>query len=245
MFKFIIFLVALQGADAEFARIEDWSKTQPDSGPGAMGIGDEYYKAAGKFPKDRSRFMDKANEFWLKAWPALDQFWKDKTRENLKKIYASHGFAGARTLPKTEWMTDGASITSERVHTGNFAVKLIMPKGNEGNFHQPLKTDLKIPIGTKEVEVSAWVLSDGTDKFDDAIKPTLSDIDGKVLAAPGGAIPIDVPIWKKVSLKIPAARAVRLLLIFEFKSRQGVVFIDDVSVKFDGKEALPNGGFER
>lgn len=237
-------LVLLQSTDEELVRIAEWAKTQPENGPGAIGVGDEYFKSAKKYPKDRQKFLDQANEWWAKGWPQLDSFWKDKTRDTLRKIYAAP-VSAVHPIQKQEWTTDGVVATSERVHSGNFAAKLPMPKGNPDGYHQPLKNDLKLPAGCKELEISAWVLADGTNSSDDDMKPLVSDAKGKLLSATGTPIQSDIPVWTKITQIIPCVGAVRLQVFFEFKSRQGIVFVDDVSIKCDGKELLPNGGFEK
>jgi hypothetical protein len=241
----LLLLVALQTADGELSRIEEWSKSQPENGPGAVGIGDEYFKASKKFPKEKQKFIDHANEWWSKGWPNLDQFWKDKARENFKKLYASPAGGATKPLSKPEWTGDGSVVTGERVHSGNFAAKMAMPKGNEGNFAQPLKTEVKVPPGAKEIEISAWVLADGTNNANDDMKPLVYGAGAKLLSATGTAIEMDIPVWRKISQTVSAEGATRVQVVFEFQSRQGVVFVDDVSIKCDGKEILTNGGFEK
>lgn len=229
--KILLALLLLTQADAEFARLEEWAKAQPDNGPGRVGVGDEYWKAAKKFPKERMRFMDKANESWASGWPMLDAVWKDKTRENLRKLYCVSAFSKG-------------NVSGERVRSGVLAARLPMPKGNEGNYHQPLKLDVAIPAGAKSIEVSAWVLADGTDSTNDDMKPCVSSGAGKLLSATGSPIPMDLPVWTRISQTIKGDGAQKLSLVFEFQSRSGTVYVDDVSVKVDGKELLRDGGFE-
>lgn len=238
------FLLSLQAADAELTRIEEWSKTQPENGAGRIGVGDEYYKATKKFPKDKAKFMEKANEWWAKGWPELDAVWKDKTRENLKKIFATP--APARALTVGDWKSVDKMVASgERVHSGMSAAKISFPKGNEGSWLHMLKWEGQLPAGVQEVVVTAWVLSDGTNNVNDDMKPHLVGPNGEIIYSTGTPIPMDFPLWKKLEVKVPAKGAVRLHLFFEFQSRLGTVYVDDVSIKADGKELLTNGGFEK
>lgn len=241
----LLIALLLQAADAELSRIEEWAKGQPDNGAARVGVGDEYWKSSKKFPKDRLRFVDRANEAWATGWPMLDAFWKDKTRDNLKRLYASAAGPAVRPLAKGEWISDGAAVSGERVRSGVASARIPMPKGNEGNYAQPLRCDIKLPAGAKELEVSAWVLADGTNSANDDMKPVVTGAGGKLLSAAGTAIPMDVPVWTPVSQKLKVDGAVKVSVYFEFQSRQGIVFVDDVSVKCDGKELLANGGFER
>jgi hypothetical protein len=235
-------LLSLQAADNEMTRIEEWAKTQPDSGPGRIGVGDEYYKAVKKFPKEKARFMEKANEWWAKGWPDLDAVWKEKTRESLKKIFATSAPSKGVVA---DWKGEKVTASGERVHSGMFASKIQFPKGNEGNWLHMLKWEGQLPNNVVEVVVTAWVLSDGTNSVNDDMKPHLTGPNGEIIYSTGTPIPMDFPLWKKLEVKVPAKGASTLRLFFEFQSRLGTVYVDDVSVKADGKELLLNGGFEK
>ena len=241
MTRLLVILLALQTADAEMARLDEYAKGQPDIAPAKIGIGDEYYKAARKFSKDRLRFMDKASEYWAAGFPGLDDVWKDKTRENLKKIYSSPAGAGARPVSK-EWTVESVVLSGERVHSGLSAARVAMAK--DGALHHAMKMSVNLAPGSKSVEVSAWVLTDETDSANDDLKVLIAGKDGKILAAPGAAIVADVPAWRLVKLTVPCDGGAKLSVFFEFQSSKGVAFVDDVSIKVDGKELMKDGGFE-
>ncbi len=241
MIRTLIVLLALQTADAEMSRIEEWAKSQPDNGPAKIGIGDEYYKAARKFPKDRVRFMDRASDSWAAGWPDLDEFWKDKTRENLKKIYTSPAGAATRAISK-EWTVETVAVSGERVRSGAFSARITMAK--DGALHHAMKMSVNVPAATLSAEISAWVLTDGTDSTEDDLKVITNNAEGKLLSAPGVGFSKDLPVWRQSKITVSCEKVSKLMVFFEFQSKKGVAFVDDVSVKLDGKEMVKDGGFE-
>lgn len=239
----ILIPLALQSYEEAAAKLaEDLAAAA--NGPSKVAVGDEYVKLLKKFPKKRAELIESASDAYGKAWPDLDAVWKTKTREQLARLYSSPQPA-TRPMPKGEWRAEGAVVSGERVRSGLSAVKITMPKGNADGYYIPLRTVLKLPAGAAEVEVSAWVLSDGTNNVNDDVKPTVTGAAGKLLYAQGSAIPLDLPIWTKVEKKIACEGGLTIEVQFDFLSRKGTVYVDDVSIKVDGKELLTNGSFER
>lgn len=234
MFKVLALLLAAQAADVEFARIEEWAKSQPENGPGKISVGDEFYKASRKFPKDRVRFMDRANESWAAGWPLLQDTWKDRVRQNLRRMFASP--VGVQPLPKV-WTVETVTASPERVRSGRFAARITMSK--DGNLHHAMKAVFAVPPGAKTVDVTAWILTDETESAEDDLKVIVFGGDGKVMTAVGSPIPIDVPAWTKVTVSVPVDGAARFGVFFEFKSTKGVAFVDDVEVKIGDVSLFP------
>ena len=235
-----------KGKDDVFRKLLEHEAKELKSGPELIGMGDEWSALLKRYPKGRTALLDRAGMFWAKGWPLLDEFWRKTSRENLSRIYVGQAGAGAaKPLSPGGWNAEKVALSGERVHSGAFAARLPMPKGNEGNFHQPLKLELPIPAGTKSLEVSAWVLADGTDNVNDDMKPSVSGAGGKLLSATGTPIPMDLPVWTRVSQTVSCEGALKLSLVFEFQSRKGCVFIDDVDIRVDGKSIFTNGGFEK
>ena len=239
-------LLLSQAADTEMARIDEWAKGQPENGPGRIGVGDEYFKAVRKFPKERSRFMDKANEWWAKGWPDLDAIWKMKARERLSKVYAAATPAPERKLPVTGWTAiGGAKADSLRVRTGSSALHLKIARKDGGLADIGGSESFDVIAGT-EIEVTAWVLTDGTDGSEDKFGFVLYDAKGKSLATKELLASKDTPVWTKLSEKFELPKgAVRGKFGILISSKVGDIWYDDFSVKVDGKEQLPNGSFER
>jgi len=238
------FLMSLQAVDAELARIEEWAKTQPDNGPGKIGIGDEYYKATKKFPKDKAKFMDKANEAWAKGWPDLDVFWKDKTSVNLKKIYAGAG--GSKPLPKgwSAWQTFRGSISGEMAHSGGYALR-IEPNKNTGLSQCFNCTPVAVQPG-KPFVFSYWALSDGTNLPNIGFAACWRDATNQATGTTETGFVANCPVWTHVTVSgtVPEKTvAVHVNCICALQ--QGFMMFDDISLLVDGKEMIQNGGFEK
>jgi hypothetical protein len=75
----------------------------------------------------------------------------------------------------------------------------------------------------------------------------LSDKDQKPISVPQKGISKDFPIWTKLTFEaegIPED-AVRANIEVVSFSKAGVIFVDDLSIKVDGKEGLKNGSLDR
>ena len=234
-------LMCLQGVDAEMARIEEWAKTQPDNGPGKIGIGDEYFKATKKFPKDKAKFMDKANEAWAKGWPDLDPFWKQKTTESLRKIYAGAG--GFKPLPKgwSAWQGFKGSVSGEMHHSGGFALK-IEPNKNTGLSQCFNCTPVAVQPG-KPFTFSYWALSDGTNLPNIGVAVCWRDTVNQATGNTETGFVANCPVWVKVIATgtVPEkTSAVHINCICALTT--GFMMFDEMSLVVDGKELI-NGGF--
>lgn len=239
----LIAILLSQASDAEMARIDEWAKGQPENGPGRIGVGDEYFKAVKKFPKERARFMDKANEWWAKGWPDLDPIWKDKTRESLRRIYAGQP-APAKGL--RDWGVGQfvkADCASTCVRSGLYSMRLLPQKTNIG-LAEAATTRFAVK-GVKEISASLWSLSDGTDGGETAVIHVY-DGRGKEVATALFNIPSDTPVWIKCEAKVTLPDdAATATFIYLSSSKKGTVYVDDLSIKGDAKELLPNGSFDR
>lgn len=219
---------------------EDLEKAETASAK--VGVGDEYVKLLKKYPKKRQEIIDAASDCYAKAWPDLDPFWKTKTREHLMKLYAPPVPGKGGNFPEG-WSgpVDGThkiSLSSERVHSGGTAVKLV--PGAKARNARLLYTPTVKGAG-KKVEFSIWVLTDGTGSADDEVRFYL---DGSVSSK---KLSKDTPIWTRIIFEADTVggsfdRANIEVVLF---SKEGTVYVDDLSVKVDGKEILQSGGFEK
>lgn len=232
-----------QAADAELARIDEWAKTQPENGLGKAGIADEYYKVSKKFPKEKARFMDKANEFWLAGWSDLQEFHQDKIRENLRKIYAGPAAPG-KALDKS-WSQGQfikADVSSAIVHSGAYAIRVFPQKSNTG-LAEGLKIKVKVQPG-KEHVLSFWSLSDGVDG-DESVVLHVYDGSGKEVQTQTASLRKDVPVWAPVKWTFtPPEGAVNAEFVQVTSSKKGAFYIDDFSLKIAGVETFKDGGLE-
>lgn len=210
-------------------------------------MGDEWVTAAKKFPALSRIFYDRASQWYSLAWPDLDLRSKEKLRIQGLKLAASRPPGGARKGLPQGWVGDGilagmgTPVTDGAVaHTGSYSIKIVPSDEKVKNTFTQLKSDvLEIPPG-KELEYAAWVLSNGTESSNDRLMLYfIEKNNGSVF------IPTDLPFWTRVSgkLNIPDG-ATRVMLGAIQSSKKGNVWIDDVSIKVDGKEIIKNPSFE-
>lgn len=233
--------LALQSYEEATAKLAD-DLSKAETATAKVGVADEYVKLLNKFPKKRQELLDAASDAYGKAWPDLDVFWKMKTRERLARLYLPKPPAQAGNFTDG-WSgpVDGAhkiSVSAERVHSGGGAAKLV--PGAKARNARLLYTPTVVGKG-KKVEFSLWILTDGTAADNDEIRFYL---DGSISTR---KIPKDLPVWSRISFEADTIggsfeRANIEVVIF---SREGAVYVDDVSIKVDGKEQLKGGSFDR
>lgn len=220
-----------------------------DTAPKKVGLADEWVSAAKSFPALFRIFYDRAAYHYAAAWPDLDPVWKEKVRERGMKLAAARPAGGFRKGVPGGWVGDplppGATMPTldgTIAHTGSYSVR--MNPGDpkvKGSWSQ-LKTDvLAIPQGSKELEYSAYVMSNGTDNANDRLVLYFVD-----RSADSVYVPLDTPMWKRVGGKVRVPdNAVRVVLGLIQNSGKGNIWIDDTSVKVDGREILKNPSFEQ
>lgn len=216
--------------------------TAAETAPQKVGVGDDYVKLSKKYPKKRQELLDAASDAYAKAWSGLDPVWQMKSREHLAKIYAPIIPGRVGTIPEG-WSgpvdtSHKVSLSNERVHSGGVAAKLI--PGSKARNARLLYTPTVKGLG-KKIEFSVWVLSDGTDSTSDEVR---FYFDGSVTSK---AIQKDTPAWTRLIFEVDTVGGSierGNIEIVSF-SKTGTIWVDDLSIKIDGKEQLQNGGFEK
>ena len=90
------------------------------------------------------------------------------------------------------------------------------------------------------------MLTDGTDSAEDKLFATVTTADSRVAANPSVFVSPDQPWFKRIEVRFTAPEtAAKLTVGFAVMSTRGTIFIDDVSLKQDGRELLKNGSFEQ
>lgn len=213
-----------------------------------VGLGDEWISAAKDFKPLYRAFYDRAARHYAAAWPDLDPVWKDKARIQGMKLAASRPPGGSRKGLPAGWIGEQAVAGMKMpvwdgsiAHMGSYSVKLIPPDEKVQNSFSQVKSDpIAIPPGSKEIEFSAWAMSNGTESPGDYIGIHFPNLFVK-------EVPVmpDTPFWVQYSAKIPVPQgATGMVFTGVIKSKRGNVWIDDASVKIDGKEMLKNPSLE-
>lgn len=245
------YLVHSKDATLKGLAEHELDETRLATGLQKVSMGDEWVAAAKKHPALNKIFYDRAAQWYVKAWPDLDGPGKQKLRDQAKKLAASRPpGVGRKGLP-TGWIDtasmDGFPPTLDGTiaRTGSLSAKILPPaeKAKAGSA-SIAKTEM-LAIQPKPVELIAYTLSDGTDNGTDRVAIGFYDAAGNSLAYHQAFLPNDLPFWTPVTIKaVPPPNAARADVQFWQYSKKGNIWIDDVSLKVDGKEVVKNGSFE-
>lgn len=217
-----------------------------------VGLGDDWVIAAKSFPALSRIFYDHASKFYISAWPNLDEVWKDKARTQGRKLATARP-QGAQRKPLPQgwkagtWPGGRAPVIDGTVsHTGSYSVRLVAPDPKVKGSYSQLKSEIFPVAGAKSVEISAYVMSDGTEDATDRLYVNFTGPRGQWLGSSGPFIPIDIPFWNRISDSIPVPNgALQVEFWIVMYSKNGSILADDVSLKVDGKEILSNRSFEQ
>jgi len=208
-------------------------------------VGDAWAKGL-KGPARQACF-DRMNLHYSAAWEKLDDFGKMKLRDRLSKLYApaAPGKPNAEALAGWGGVLGAASkieIVGVKVRSGGLALRYTPKDTTKGT----VTSSKPIPVTPgKKLEVSAWVLTDGTDGAGDSILFAVRDGKGGYSWSNGVPIRPDFPVWTRISGEtvLPDGSFSAEVQI-TFNSKAGSLFVDDLSIKLDGKELLTRGNFE-
>jgi hypothetical protein len=90
------------------------------------------------------------------------------------------------------------------------------------------------------------VASDGTDSPKDRLILNWYNNRDEFIARSEPFMPVDSPWWQKVEINVEVPKdAVRFSVAALFFSTKGTIWLDDFSLKSNGKEMVENGSFEK
>ncbi len=197
----------------------------------------------------RQRMTERALHWWAKAWPSLpDGPQKAQLRDSLKKVLQNPAAPDVRGLRDAQGWTSphreqNAGPSARAAHSGRLSWQVTCGK-NSLERYTSLHTVFPAHPGAK-YEFSGWVLTDGTEAANDEINLPVFSADGKLLLHPLVYMPVDSPFWSRLSTEFVCPEgASRVSLGVIVTSRKGVIFLDDLSLKCNGKELLHSPGFE-
>lgn len=215
-----------------------------------VGMGDEWVVAARKFPALSRSFFDRASQWYIAAWPNLDGLWKEKAREQGTKMAVARPLGTSRKGLPRKWQVSNViapippTLDGSVAHMGSHSIKIPAADPKISTSDNGIQSD-PIPFAGQNIEYSAYVRTNKTERQDDQLYISFFDETGGLVQISAEKIPSDVPFWNHVSgkLKAPAnAASVRLGAVV--RSKKGIAWVDDMSIKVDGNEILPNPSFE-
>lgn len=213
----------------------------------AVEVGDAWSKALGKAGPARQACLDRMSVHYAAAWPKLDDFGKAKLRERLGRLYlpVAGGKASPAALEGWGGVLGAASkieVVGQKVRSGALALKYSPKDLTKGTIN----SSKPVPVTPgKKLEVSAWVLTDGTDSAGDSFKFVVRDSKGGVPWSSGEAIRPDFPVWVRIAGEtVLPEGSFGAEVHITFNSKAGALFVDDISIKMEGKELFQKGSFE-
>lgn len=219
-------------------------------------MGDAWVQASGKMPGVYQRLArDRGAQWYTVAWNGLkgEPIWGDKLREQGLRVSQARPQGVTKKVMPKGWTVSplggGMSpvIDGTIAHSGSTSLKMIPsdPKV-PGSFTMLVAEKIPIPQGSKTISISAYVRTDGTESKADQVFANVFDATGKGIGTVGPKVTEDVPFWKRYEdvQNIPdQAASVQFGVIMN--SRKGNMWVDDVSMTFDGKtELLKNTSFD-
>ena len=211
----------------------------------AVEIGDKWLKAGDSAGALKPYFRDRAIAWYGKGWDAglkTEPVWGDKLRAKMQLLQALQlkpEWNQAKTAGWTYANVSGVGLKYAK--TGRKSAYMSNPNKGETLIRS---ARVAAPAG-KMFEMTAWVLTDGTDAFNDQIVFTAFNNGGQSVYQKIIQFIPDTPYWKKIVIAdVFPASAVSFDVAMSSGSTKGGVYIDDVSVKVDDKELIQNGSFE-
>jgi hypothetical protein len=233
-----------KGADAVLKALAEKELTEPRTGPEKMDLGEAWADAAPKLPALKKNILDRATHWYVQAWPSVDGPSKDKLRERFRKLFQTAGSIG-KAAPR-EWTAAAsdvkAGVSSAAARTGRNGFQIACARSKEGPSVVLSQSVAARPLAT--YELSCWVVADETNGTDE-LQATVQTRDSRTVVQPTVSSLPDQPWFKRIEARFTAPEtAAKIQVAFSVKSTKGTLFLDDLSLKQDGKELLRNGSFD-
>lgn len=201
-------------------------------------------------------FRERAAHWYAKAWSRLAPGEKGLLRERFAQVYRTPNPPPPKENPSwIGWYTPArnsyAEQTADYAHSGSWAVALRTRNGPHCALD--IIPDLPATPGA-ECDVTVWVLTDGTSGNSGGMGVPVfnqfgtgvSTAQNNILLTNQSSFEPDCPYWKKKTIKFTfPPNSVSFRVWFHLLAPdKGTLWIDDVSIKVDGREMCVNPSFE-
>lgn len=238
-----------QLAKAKLKEVQDAAGKDIAGAPGGtldqFENGDLWLTAAAKLPRYKQFFQLRAFFWYDQCWAQLDPVRKDLLRTRLKKALSNPvGQAFSPTQQLNGWPLSAGKVSSGLLYTVSGKKSLRLEPEAKLQYTFLATPEMQAQQG-KEYVLSGWGLTEGNDSPVDCVKLDVFAQGLKVIDIKKLILTQDTPYWKYFTYKDSFPQnGVICRVTIELASKMGAIWVDDVSLKVDGKEMLKNGSFE-
>lgn len=234
-----------KGSDPVLRSLAERELAGPKTGAEKVELGDAWADAVKPLPALKKNLLDRAAYWQVQAWPALDPVGREKLRERFRRSFQP-GAPVSRAPPK-EWTvtsSEGKSgVSAAAPHAGRSCFQIACARAGEGVVFPLTQSLAARPLAA--YELSCWVLTDETNGADDQLYAKLLSESGLQLLHPTATAAADQPWYRRIEVRFTAPEtAAKMTVGFSVRSTKGTIYLDEVSLKQDGRELLKNGSFE-
>jgi len=211
----------------------------------AVKIGDGWWEAAEKEPSFRTLYRDRAVSWYLKSWPGVQGLSKEKARARLRAAAGVPATSKDGGAPAAWGTTVGVSLDVGFGHSGRSSIRLSPGPTPDTTLFTGLDSPRFPAKPGATYEISCWAFTDGNQGGTNCLFLRFWKANGEFISQVGPGTPFDMPVWTRVSQSVQCPVGVdKIDVSFQMWSKKGVIWIDEVSLRLDGKELLSNGSFE-
>lgn len=195
----------------------------------------------------KSKMIARAVYWYQQAWPQIKEAAREKLRPRFRALYVNptgQDPKGLKDAPGwTSHKDQNAGPSARASHSGKNSWEVVCGKNALERYTSLSQIFVAQP--GKAYEFSCWALTDGTEAANDEINFPIFSADGKLVLHPLYYLPVDGPYWQKIEIKFVCPdTAARVTMGVVVTSRKGLIFLDDLSLRCEGRELIKNTGFE-
>jgi hypothetical protein len=243
-----------KGNDPALRSVAEKDLAGPKDPLSMISAGDGWWDWAEKQANQfRARAQERALGWYEQAWPQAGAASKARLRSRFRQALAHPGVAKAvksvdLPAPWIGGLKGVCALDDRYAHGGFFSVRTARsaPAKPEEEGIGPSYPTIQAQPG-EEYRFSGWVMTDGTAADSDVLYLIALGADGLELGRGSAVLPGDVPWWTSVggAFTCPPLTT-QLVFRLETNSKEGAVWLDDVSLRRTGdeRELVQNPSFE-
>lgn len=219
----------------------------------ALEIGEAWMSLTANPALSRDVLVERACSWLRKAWSDSTGRNRERLRGRLGQILITKGGAPPKPGVRPPGWPKGMGTYAwdgSRSWSGQFSVKLMPHPLNAQRKGFTAVDSERFPAapGT-EYRVSVMALTEktgATGRIDIGVFIAFRGTEQKPILEQSIPFPVDTPVWTRVERTFTCPPGARMVsLSFHMAEPEGAVWVDGVSLVCEGKELLPNGGFEK